>query len=993
MNNKKYFYLSLILSFAFFLMIGQVVQAVSGTTNEELESNNDAIAVRILPNPNHYSIARWYQNQGFSGSPQALLVDGYEAVRDGRTVYVNAANVDDDKEIYTNIYLISYNQTSEVKTVDALGQIIDHWQFNSNLADASMCQSEDDCPTGTCNISTLICQAEADCPIDYTCEASNNMSGRCLPVDNQVCYVDADCDQGLYCDSLRAKVARDVNRLVTLVSLKESIEIFKQTNGKYPVLGAGTYVPLTSISTWPSWQSLLLPQIGVSQPAIDPINSLGSCTNTFDPYTCWDQNLNTFADTTPSNGVFNTPNNSYVFIYSSNSIGSVYKLCMVKETGDAYDTVNNEMANNSCGSGLNSSTNNLPPILISTNLVGEQGQEFNGFIKVIDPNGDPLQWSLLDLPSSSNWNSWTPQSLPSLLNTSNPNQKKVYAEKAGDVGDYDVFLTVSDGHTNGTTTTTTKITIINKDPLIQADDIFYSPSTSTPLTIKFSVTDKNRPIIFNYLTDLTKISGPYNLLDTTHAIYSSEIPYTIGDTTYYTLKYNLIPAQNQFATSTNFVYKITAKDSYQNTSTRQININIKPEPPILDFNCPTSWRVGDYYSCRLGWKNQGNHIITYATSTGNVLPAGLKIEQETDCTGVTCPVTRLDDSKNIFNKTMKPWSHLLSWLESKLSFPAKASESSGGAVSEAFPYYLQGTSTVVSTSTIKIKATNEYGAVSEREFNLSINDYCGDGVIQLPNLEGRGGFYNDGYEDCDRKAGVTNIASTSSSTMQYKCSTGANYGSIPYPIPNSPAFCTYLSPAEGGGYCGDAYCNVPIEKPEGFPVACPIDCGCSLNETLNMTSAQPSCACNPGWNDCDATTPGCETNGPCLTTTVSCNALTEYECNSGCYLRVYDVQCTPDGNHLTATKCKGLLGGNMKCINCGQGYYNCDGLNECDDTYCDCPTGQVWQANSWPNGGCVPIVTGCNAGETLCQTDCCTAAEQCCPADIPVCQPAGSQCM
>ncbi len=71
-----------------------------------------------MSNPNHYTIERWYQEQGFKGSPQSLVVDGYQAIRDGRTVYVNAANINTStNQIYTNIYLISYTQESENATV------------------------------------------------------------------------------------------------------------------------------------------------------------------------------------------------------------------------------------------------------------------------------------------------------------------------------------------------------------------------------------------------------------------------------------------------------------------------------------------------------------------------------------------------------------------------------------------------------------------------------------------------------------------------------------------------------------------------------------------------------------------------------------------------------------------------------------------------------------------------------------------------------------
>src|SRR5512136_739858 len=111
-------------------------------------ASSDAIAVRVVPNPNHYSIARWYEAQGFSGSPQSLIVDGYEAIRDGRTVYVAAANIETDTRlIHTNIYLISYNQDPAPNTVDILGQMIAHWKFNDNLSAETVAP--------TCSISSL----------------------------------------------------------------------------------------------------------------------------------------------------------------------------------------------------------------------------------------------------------------------------------------------------------------------------------------------------------------------------------------------------------------------------------------------------------------------------------------------------------------------------------------------------------------------------------------------------------------------------------------------------------------------------------------------------------------------------------------------------------------------------------------------------------------------------------------------------------------------
>lgn len=97
-----------------------------------LEASPDAIAIRVIPNSYHYSPLVWYkENVKLKGSPQNLSVDGYEAVRDGRTVYVNAGNISGNN-LYTNIYIISYNQEAENKTIDIFGQILAHWKFNTN---------------------------------------------------------------------------------------------------------------------------------------------------------------------------------------------------------------------------------------------------------------------------------------------------------------------------------------------------------------------------------------------------------------------------------------------------------------------------------------------------------------------------------------------------------------------------------------------------------------------------------------------------------------------------------------------------------------------------------------------------------------------------------------------------------------------------------------------------------------------------------------------
>jgi len=119
------------------LIITSFFPACSSVKAAEISSaisgeSPDAIAIRVMPNPDHYSPLVWYgKNIKLQGSPQNLLTDGYEAVRDGRTVYVNAANISGNN-LYTNIYIISYNQEAENQTIDVFGQILAHWKFNTN---------------------------------------------------------------------------------------------------------------------------------------------------------------------------------------------------------------------------------------------------------------------------------------------------------------------------------------------------------------------------------------------------------------------------------------------------------------------------------------------------------------------------------------------------------------------------------------------------------------------------------------------------------------------------------------------------------------------------------------------------------------------------------------------------------------------------------------------------------------------------------------------
>lgn len=357
-TGKALFY-----STAIFLFLTSFFFKNPGTAQvaEATSTSPDAIAIRILPNSEHYGIERWYKEKGFSGAPQFLMVDGYEAVRDGRTVYVNATNVINStggtSTIHTNIYLISYNQEIKPGTTDVLGQIIANWKFNKNV----------------------------------------NSSGKCFAppttVSTSTCSIDGDCLAGTFCNSDKAKIIRDVSRLAILAEIKSALENYKNKNNKYPDLPSGTYFPHLTISTWPSWQSTFAVQLGVEKSLTDPINKLGSCGDArFEAKTCWDKNTNEYSS---SLNPLAFPAKSRVMAYYSKNNGNSFSLCASMEAGSSYDTSDQALSKQACD--VDFSTITPKSIKFKAfSLQGELGQAFSGFVQVENPGGNPLNWTVQD---------------------------------------------------------------------------------------------------------------------------------------------------------------------------------------------------------------------------------------------------------------------------------------------------------------------------------------------------------------------------------------------------------------------------------------------------------------------------------------------------------------------------------------------------------------------------------------------------------------------
>lgn len=134
-------------------------------------SSPDAIGIRVVSNRWHSSPKEWYDLQRFpKGSPQSIVVDGYPAIRDGRTLYVGAGNLS-GTSLYTNIYIISYNQGANPNTVKVFNQLIKNLTFNINALAPGQCLHNVDGSkllegSKKCtNAETKSCQSDGDCNV------------------------------------------------------------------------------------------------------------------------------------------------------------------------------------------------------------------------------------------------------------------------------------------------------------------------------------------------------------------------------------------------------------------------------------------------------------------------------------------------------------------------------------------------------------------------------------------------------------------------------------------------------------------------------------------------------------------------------------------------------------------------------------------------------------------------------------------------------------
>ncbi len=263
-------------------------------------ASRDVIGIRVVANPQYLSPSDWYTAQGFTGTASEEQVDGFEAVRSGRTIYVAAPNVSNvGTAMYSNIYAISYNEDASAQTQQIFEQLLDNWNFAIALEDVRLCQE------GGVYTSTV-------CSADVECSAT----------------------AGAVCGSEKAKITRDTKRLADITTISRQLSAYavqnrfcSQTTGlsclsnadcpgtelcvdTYPQLDAGTFVRSIDSSAWPSWNEVLGTQIGAIPS--DPLNRYNACGEgtaygDHDAATCVNQ----------TTGVYLCPENSYAYHYRS----------------------------------------------------------------------------------------------------------------------------------------------------------------------------------------------------------------------------------------------------------------------------------------------------------------------------------------------------------------------------------------------------------------------------------------------------------------------------------------------------------------------------------------------------------------------------------------------------------------------------------------------------------------------------------------------------
>jgi cysteine-rich repeat protein len=223
-------------------------------------NSGDGIGIRIYSNPMHMSPIGWYRAHAFAGTPTGMMIDGYDAIKDGTTVYAVARNLDSVRggPVTSTMYVFSYNPDAKAATATIFKQMMDNLTFNVNLSEdvANKCYEGPGRPVVSASFQTVECTADFECA-SYGAEA--------------------------HCASFKDKMQRDIVRFRDFEKMTAAIERSKATAGKYPMLASGTFIQGITNSLWGSWNTALGSAVGGGSGSSattfpqDPVNRFLTC--------------------------------------------------------------------------------------------------------------------------------------------------------------------------------------------------------------------------------------------------------------------------------------------------------------------------------------------------------------------------------------------------------------------------------------------------------------------------------------------------------------------------------------------------------------------------------------------------------------------------------------------------------------------------------------------------------------------------------------------
>ncbi len=280
------------------------------------QTNDDLIGMRVYDNTDRLSVADWYAQQQFGfSSVESVSIDGFDAVTDGSSYFINFLNKEKNGLIQSYILALTINEQPQASTKKVFDQLLESLKFNINMSDFGLCLLNQDAQGRDImqmprdaetlgQVSGTFCQTDFDCRDDNG-EALEELSG--------------------ICSLEKSKFRNDWNRLIDLRRAQGNLAAYKERTGSYPDLLGGSYIPTYTNSRWNTSWSALGQEIGGLPLAYN--NSWSTCDA--DDQTCWN------AD----NQQFMCPNYASVYEYKYNVSTKEYMLHAQLEYFRASDSI------------------------------------------------------------------------------------------------------------------------------------------------------------------------------------------------------------------------------------------------------------------------------------------------------------------------------------------------------------------------------------------------------------------------------------------------------------------------------------------------------------------------------------------------------------------------------------------------------------------------------------------------------------------------------